>query len=200
MDKQIFEETFLKQGRATIELGCGPYKQDPKNIAIDIIQLDGVDIVADLNEGLSFIPDNSIEKITSRHVLEHIAEIHLLIREIHRVLVPGGVHEAIVPHHSNPFYYSDLTHEQFFGLYSFDYFGTEETMLKRKVPAFYNDIKFDIVDRKLQFRSKFWLVQLFKRTFTRFVNISNGTKEFYEGVLSRSISCYEIHFKMKKKA
>ncbi|HKI45181.1 MAG TPA: methyltransferase domain-containing protein, partial [Balneolales bacterium] len=124
--------------KIVIELGCGEKKQ-PGTIGIDKLPLKNVDYVWDLEKGLSFLPDNSVDEIRSKHFLEHVEHFEELTKEIHRVLKPGGIQIVTVPHFSNPYYYSDFTHRRFFGLYSYDYFSDPEFQLRRKVPAFYVD-------------------------------------------------------------
>lgn len=192
----IISDKIEKGEPIIIELGCGNSK--PKgSIGIDMVALDGVDIVANTEEGLGFIPDNSVDVISSRHFLEHVTNYELLIKEIHRVLKPNGLHKAIVPYFSNPHFYSDYTHKNTFGIYSFDYFASSETQLKRKVPTFYNDIRFDIIKRDLNFKSQFFFRNIFKR-FPKFLfNISNYWKELYEESFSYTFPCSEIYFEMR---
>ncbi len=195
MTEQEYLELIKNKTKIVIELGCGPSKQ-ADTIGIDAFQLPGVDIVTNLENGLPFIPDNSVDEISSVHFLEHINNIEFLIKEIHRVLKPTGIHKAIVPHFSNPHYYSDLTHKKFFGLYTFDYYATDSTKLKRTVPGFYNSFKFNITSRKLVFKSQFFVRHMIKRGFILLFNINNFTKEYYEECLSGVFPCSEIHFEM----
>lgn len=197
MTTEQYISKFGDNSEIIIELGCGPYKKNKSSISIDIYKDDNIDIVHDLNNGLDFIPDNSVDYISSRHLLEHIEQIDFLIKEIYRILKPGGKHIVIVPHFSNPFYYSDITHKNFFGLYTFDYY-TNKTNLKRKVPMFYNDLNFNIQNRKLEFRSRLLLMKPFKRILTRLVNLSSGSQEVYEESFSSFIHCSEIKFELIK--
>ena len=68
-----------------IELGCGDRKKAGR-IGVDAIDLPGVDVVADLEKGLAFLPDNSVDQIHCRSLLEHIDNFENLIAEIVRVL------------------------------------------------------------------------------------------------------------------
>lgn len=180
-----------------IELGCGPSKQ-ADTIGIDAIPVPGVDLVANLEDGLPFIPDNSVDEITSVHFLEHINNLELLIREIHRVLKPAGIHKVIVPHFSNPHYFSDITHKKFFGLYTFDYYATGNTKLRRKVPDFYHNFKFEIQNRKLIFKSQFFFRNLFKKwILSKIFNLNGYLQEYYEECLAGIFPCSEIYFEMK---
>ena len=122
-NEKIFSDLSAGKQRVIIELGCGPNKTAADVIGIDLLPLPGVDIVHNTEEGLHFIPDNSVDEISSSHFLEHIVNFESLMKEIHRVLKPGGLNKVTVPHFSNPHYYSDFTHKRFFGLYTFDYFS-----------------------------------------------------------------------------
>jgi predicted SAM-dependent methyltransferase len=68
-----------------IELGCGPTKRSGR-IDTDRLSLPGVDIVADIERGLPFLPENSVDETYSESFAEHIEEIENLMRKIARVL------------------------------------------------------------------------------------------------------------------
>lgn len=197
MEVQDFLTLAKSKSKVVIELGCGPSKH-PDVIGIDAIPVPGVDIVTDLEAGFPFIPDNSVDEIMSVHFMEHITNLDFLIKEIHRVLKPEGVHKVIVPHFSNPHYYSDPTHKKFFGLYTFDYYASEATKLKRTVPSFYNTCKFNITKRKLVFKSQFLMRNLIKKwIYTNLFNASRYMQELYEESFTGNFPCSEIHFEMR---
>ena len=134
-----------------LDLGGGPNKKT-NFYGVDHLNLDGVDILADLNTSFNLLPENSVKSIYSNHVLEHIENLEGLLREIYRITIPGGKIEIIVPHFSNPYYYSDPTHIRFFGLYSMYYFvDKNEQPSVRKVPAFYSDLRFHIKQIRVEF-------------------------------------------------
>lgn len=195
MISPVILEKINNNEKINIELGCGP---SPKKgvIGIDARELEGVDIVADLEKGLPFIPNKTVDEISSRHFLEHLENFEYLMEEIHRVLKPGGVHKVIVPHFSNPHYYSDFTHKRFFGLYSFDYFAENESKLKRKVPHFYTIYKFKILKRKLNFKSPFLIRHFMKKPVKALFNSSDYFQEFYEEHFCYWIPCQEVYFEM----
>ena len=195
---EIISKKIQNGERIIIELGCGPNKVAGA-IGVDKYQDKNVDIVADIENGLPFLPDNSVDEIFSRHLLEHIENLDLLIKEIYRVMKPGGIHRAIVPHFSNPHFYSDYTHRRFFGLYTFDYFADEESTLKRKVPNFYNDVRFHITKRHLRFYSLRPLLNYMRRLLSKWVNRSSRAQEHYEESWCYLLPCQEIHFEMTKK-
>lgn len=171
-----------------IDLGCGP-KKKPGRIAIDKMDLPHVDIVADIEEGLPFLPDHCVDEIHCRSILEHVQNFENLMGEIVRVLKAGGRAYVFVPHFSNPYYYSDYTHKRPFGLYSFYYFVEPENQLRRKVPHFYTDIRIDIISQRLVFRSPFWLSRQLKKTIGFFFNLHSCLMEFYEQHLCYTFPC-----------
>lgn len=195
MIPEIIQNKIENNDKIIIELGCGPYKKEGA-IGIDTLKLEGVDIVADLEKGLGFLPDKIVDEISSRHLFEHLDNFESLMKDIHRILKPGGIHKVIVPHFSNPHYYSDYTHKRFFGIYSFDYFATEETMLKRKVPSFYSGFKFCIIKRELIFKSQFKIRHFLKSPARLVFNSSSFFKELYEEMFCYMFPCQEIYFEM----
>lgn len=201
VSKEMFREKIKKGEKIILDLGSGPIERTDR-ISVDLLDLLGVDIVADLEKGLSFAPDNSVDEIHSKSFLEHIDNFDLLMREMHRVLKPGGMVYIFVPHFSNPYYYSDPTHKRFFGYYTFYYYSKNQEKLKRQVPEFYNDIDFEVVSQKLYFTGTFFIPMLFKKYILgKLVNLNPRCQEFYEAHLSNIFSCYgmDVVLKVNKK-
>lgn len=57
--QQLINEKKQKNQKVIIELGLGKIKNTPEAIGIDICQKDSVDYIADLNQDLIFLEDNS---------------------------------------------------------------------------------------------------------------------------------------------
>jgi len=183
----------------SIEFGCGSRKRDNKSIGIDVDSYDGVDYVIDVYEALRNLPDGSVDKISSYHFLEHIQDLKLFFQEVYRVLKPGGVLISVVPHFSNPFFYSDPTHKNFFGLYTFSYFA-KSTLFSRKVPTYSAVSGLFVCDISLIFKSirpRFGR-HVIKKLASLLVNVSSFTKELYEEMFCWLIPCYEIKCTMRK--
>ncbi len=197
IDKRGKIANLNPMNRNILELGCGPTRRFNESITIDIVDFDTVDVIADINKGLTFIPDSSIDEIYSSHFLEHVQNLEFVMSEIYRVLKPGGRKIGIVPHFSNPHYYSDYTHKNFFGLYTF-YYMSKSSSLKRKVPTFYNNINFKVVEVKLIFNSSFFVLKPFKKLLQLLFNLNNFTKEFYEENLCYLFPAGEIFFILEK--
>jgi len=194
---KISLEQVLNCGKPVIiELGCGPRKKEGR-IGVDAIDLPNVDIVADLEKGLSFLPDNSVDQIHCRSLLEHIENFDDLVGEIVRVLKTDGTAHIFVPHFSNPYYYSDFTHKRFFGLYSFYYFVDHERQLRRKVPNFYTATRIEISSQRLIFRSSFKLLNPIKKLLGWFINLHTRLQEYYEENLCYMLPCHGIEVVFK---
>jgi len=165
-----------------LELGSGTRHRDNR-VHIDISDLPETDVIADLEQGLPFLPDSSIDAIHATSFLEHIKNLEFLMTEIYRVLKPNGHLYAFTPHFSNPYYYSDYTHIRPFGLYAFSYFSKSHYPFRRKVPKFYNNCNFRISKIKLIFRS---------RLLTKIINSRHRFQEWYEYYFSHFLPCYGI--------
>jgi SAM-dependent methyltransferase len=188
----------LRRGRPLrIDLGSGPR---PKQgfYALDQLELDGIDIVADLNRPLDLLPDNCAEYVFSSHTLEHVRDLLPLLAEIHRIARPGAIIEFVVPHFSNPYYYSDPTHVRFFGLYTMNYFVEPDKQPSAwRVPAFYSPIRFDMESVRLSFYRTNLLDRLFVPFLRYFANRSSGCQNFYERRLCWLFPAAEIRYRMR---
>ncbi|MBT7556620.1 methyltransferase type 11 [Candidatus Woesearchaeota archaeon] len=172
---------LLEQGKKVkLHLGSGSsLKTGYYNL--DIIRLQGVDIIADMNQPLDLIPDNSVSCVYTQHALEHIKNLQGLMQELSRICCSDAIITIVVPHFSNPYYYSDPTHIRPFGLYSMSYFVNEEDQLfKRKVPAYYTNTRFKLLDTRLFFYRTSLIDRILVPIIRFIVNLNNSTKEIYE--------------------
>ena len=55
-----------------------------------------------------------------------------------------------MPHFSNPYFYSDPTHRDAFGWYTFSHLANDE-ILRRQVPNYFGEHKFTLEDVRLVF-------------------------------------------------
>jgi SAM-dependent methyltransferase len=166
---------------------------------LDRIEMSGVDVVADLDEPLTELPDNSVAAIYTHHTFEHVVNFLPLLKEIHRVVVPGGQVEVVVPHFSNPYGYSDPTHVRFFGLYTFYYFADEPDQPRRKVPAFYLPERFAVESINVTLMPTMLLFKPVRRLMTKVVNSSMWLLDWYERSWCRHFPADSIRYVLRVK-
>jgi len=123
-------------GAVNLNIGCGRSGQEPGFINLDRVAGPGVDLVMDLetcagNPGYfpgwprdeyAWMERGSIDCVLASHVLEHITHIIPLMREIHRVLKPGGYLCIASPYASSDDAVEDPTHVRYFTERSWYYF------------------------------------------------------------------------------
>jgi ubiquinone/menaquinone biosynthesis C-methylase UbiE len=189
------EPLALARRPLILELGCGGTKRDPGAVGVDLLDAPGVDIVGDALEVLRSLPDGSVRAIHSEHFLEHLPDAEALVREAARVLEPGGEFRAVVPHFSNPHFYSDPTHRTFFGLYTFSYW-VASVPWRRQTPQYDRPMPLALVDARFHFKSTrpFYVRHGIKKLLSSWVNTSRWTKEFYEENLTWLMPAYEVEY------
>lgn len=93
-----------------LDLGCG---KSPREgfVGVDSRKF-GQPIVADLRRKWPWA-DGSVEEAHCSHFVEHLSAVERVhfANELHRVLIPGGKAQVIVPHWNSPRAYGDLTHQ-----------------------------------------------------------------------------------------
>jgi SAM-dependent methyltransferase len=92
-----------KGTRGSYEFGTPP--ADAKIVCVDISEGVGVDLVADAHD-LHMVPDNSVDLVYSVSVLEHVRYPQRVVKEMHRIIKPGGLVfisvPFIFPFHADP--------------------------------------------------------------------------------------------------
>ena len=166
--------------------------------SLDALELNGIDIIADLNEPLDLLPDNCVDYVYSNHVLEHIQNLISVLGEIFRITTRDGTIEIIVPHFSNPFYYSDPTHVRFFGLYSMYYFvDPNKQPTVRRVPHFYSDLRFEIKSIQIDFFEQGIEDKIIAKFLSKIINRNMRWQHFFEKRLSFLLHAEQIRYIMK---
>ena len=90
----IIYDIGSKDARAGYAFGKPP--TDAKIVCVDIEESVGVDLVADAHN-LHMVDNDSVDFVTSISVLEHVKYPQKVIKEIHRILKPGGIIYINVP-------------------------------------------------------------------------------------------------------
>jgi SAM-dependent methyltransferase len=94
--------TAAMTGPNRLNLGCGRFPK-PGYLNVDWTPTPGVDLVHDLSKLPYPFASGSFERIEADHVLEHLPNVFGVMREVHRMLVPGGTFVMRVPHFSRGF-------------------------------------------------------------------------------------------------
>jgi hypothetical protein len=187
-----------------VNLGCGNKRREGF-LGVDVGDFPAVDVRQDVLEYLRSLPDASVAEVYSRHFLEHLEPPALqeLLAQVDRVLQPGGRVHFIVPHFSNPYYHSDPTHRQAFGVHTFSYL-CEHTCLHRHVPAYARRAGWSLTAVKVGFLPyERW--HLFGRRLpmlsdwlNKVVNRKVKRIELFERYLCGMLSIYEVEFFIDK--
>jgi SAM-dependent methyltransferase len=103
---------FLKaEKKIILNLGSGNKRIGKGILNLDFLAYENVDIVANI-EDLPFI-DNSVDCVVSIAVLEHLQNPEIVIKEVFRILKPGGMIISVVPFmqpfHASPHDYQRYT-------------------------------------------------------------------------------------------
>lgn len=200
LDKDGKLQALILARGGVLELGCGPARRHPEAVTIDALDFDGVDVVGDIFEVLATVPDGTVDAVHSYHFLEHVEPLGGIVRELARVLKPGGLLHTVVPHFSNPYFYSDYTHRQTFGLYSFSYLS-DDPVFRRRVPRYQVDTGLVLEDVTLNFKAPkpFYVRYAIRRALGVLVNSSRLTQEWYEAGWTGVFPCYELDFKVRRR-
>lgn len=108
-----------------INMGCGNKKKDGF-VGMDLYPCSAVDIVCDISKTLP-LTTSSVDEVYASHVVEHIFDIAVLMREIHRVCVHDAVVTILTPHFSSIDSWRDPTHVHHLTYFSFKHFEKKDT-------------------------------------------------------------------------
>jgi SAM-dependent methyltransferase len=129
--KYLFDRAIPTQQRILkVDLGCGPVKR-PGFLGIDRFPLPGVDIVADINEGIP-LPDDSVDYLVASHSLEHFDDLPHIVHEIHRVCKDRALVTIVAPYSATGLNLANPYHVQVFNEHTARFFtNAAETALQR---------------------------------------------------------------------
>lgn len=172
-----------------LNLGCGTDRKDGW-INLDSADIPGVDVVHDIEKLPLPFTDESFSEILCQDVLEHVEYIPVL-KELYRILAPGGELNIRVPHFTAKNNFIDPTHKKLFSIQTFDYFAKDSQPRDRR--PYYFDFSFrTLKGRTITFElsSRFFF---YNRFVGRIVNKSTRRQELYESTaLSRLFPAQNI--------
>lgn len=133
-----------------LNLGCGVWKR-PDCINVDFRKEVEPDVVHDLNVFPYPFADDSFDVIEASHVLEHLDRPFVVMKELHRILKPGGLLHLKVPHFSRGMTHAE--HKSGFDLMFPYYFD------KRFVEGGYYGVDFTVRRVELHWMAFFHLMR-----------------------------------------
>ena len=163
---------------AKLNLGSG---RDTKEdwINLDSARLPGVDIVHNIEKLPLPFRNEELDEILCQDILEHIEYIPTL-KDLHRILKPGGKLTIRVPHFTSKNNFVDPTHKKRFSIYTFEMFVKDSPHAKSKERDYYFDFHFSKLNSvKIIFdHSSRWF--FYNRLVEPLVNLNSTTKFIYE--------------------
>lgn len=149
---QVISYTMEKK----LNLGCGEFKKEGY-INVDFFSASNPDIRHDLNKFPYPFADNEFNLIEANHVLEHLANPFMVMKELHRISKNGSVVVIKVPHFSRGFTHPE--HKRGFDISFPLYFNP-------LFPGGYQGVNFEL--KRMRF-SWFGQPYLKKKVFSPFV-------------------------------
>ncbi len=130
-----------------LNLGCGSRLAEGC-VNVDVVKLDGVDVVHDLDVLPWPWADGSADQIVAQDVFEHVNDPIGFMTESHRVLVPGGALFIKSPHYRHRDAFTDPTHRRFCTEHTWDYWIRGTTLFNDHGPA-YGGVAFALGGREV---------------------------------------------------
>jgi SAM-dependent methyltransferase len=149
----------FKMAEKILDIGCGNNKIKGA-LGLDIDTSSQADIVCDLNKYPYPIVSGEFDKVYAKHIIEHVDDPINFMKELYRIIKPGGSLFIETPHFSSYVAYSEPQHKRFFS-----YFMIDEIL--KKVP-------FRIAEREITFYKSFrlfgvkWLANKHPRNYEKF--------------------------------
>lgn len=170
-----------------LNLGCG--KEILEGYTnLDIIKLEGTDVVHDLNKFPFPFKDNTFDEILAKSILEHLYDLQKTLEELWRISKPNAIINIGVPHFESLGATVDPTHKQFFTYYSFDYY-CENAKKGIDQLDYYSKVRFRIIERRI----------IYPKYFKIFEWIANKVPRFHEIMLRKFLPVKNLYFKLEVK-
>jgi SAM-dependent methyltransferase len=128
--RRFFKKYKTSEDQIVVNIGSGNTLLTDGIINLDLVEYKNVNIVSDINR-LPF-HDNSIDILVNIAVLEHVPNPEGVVKDIFRVMKPGGIVYSYIPFlqpfHASPYDYKRFTYEGIKNLYSqFEVISTKPT-------------------------------------------------------------------------
>lgn len=177
MEEPAVTEASDSTGVRCLSVGCGHHARNGWT-NLDLARLPGVDVVHNLDDLPLPFPDASFDYIECHDILEHVRELPDVMRELHRIVEPGGQLHITGPHFTSCTCAADPTHRRAFAINTFEFFASD-SLLDRD---YYFDFAFSSVDLRIIRFQKVWY-QPWNYLVERIVNRHRKLQGFYESTL-----------------
>lgn len=179
-----------------LNLGCGT------DIRSGWVNLDstsgipGVDVVHDLDVLPLPFADHTFDGILAQDVLEHLTDPVATLRELHRIMKPGGRLQIRVPHFTSRNNFIDPTHQTRFAIEWFDFF-VAGSRRKTERPYYFDFVFARIASERITFEGvTVWTP--FNPLVGWLVNRARRTRAAYERTPMRMFPADNILMELEK--
>ncbi len=181
-------------GPDRLNLGCGTDIR-AGYVNLDVAPLPGVDVVHDLADLPLPFTDGRFSEIVCKDVLEHLDYVPVL-RELHRILRPGGLLHVEAPHFTSRAVYLDPTHRTAFTIDTLRFFVPSDAFFA--VRGYYFDFAFSsVTSARIVFHRHRW--QPWNYALEPLVNVSAQIQRGYEtGALSRLFPAANVRITLRR--
>ena len=172
-----------------LNIGCGT-DVSADWVNLDIAALPGVDVVHNIENLPLPFTDNQFGEILCQDILEHVDYIPVL-KDLLRILKPGGQVRIRVPHFTSKHNFIDPTHRRMFSVETFGFFVRQSFAQEGR--GYYFDFAFSqCLQARITFERGSWVFFL-NLLLEKLVNSSPRWQKFYESTgFSRLFPAYNI--------
>ena len=174
-----------------LDIGCGISKREGF-MGIDIIPLNGVDLVHDLNHFPYPLKSNSASEVWMDNVLEHLENPIKVVEEVFRICKNKAKITVSVPYFRSWYATIDPTHRNYFGVNWFNYFDPTHVFCKK-----FQYSKARFIVKRVEFDSE-WKGKM--RVFHKLlVQFAEKYPSKYEAKLSHIFPLHSLTFHLESK-
>lgn len=110
----------------------------------DIADIDGIDVVHNLNDFPWPWGEDRFDEIIALDVLEHLDEFFPVMEEMYKILKPSGIVKIKVPYWNSAFCHMDPTHKQSIHEMTFHFMDPDKEICQTR--DYYTTARFSITD------------------------------------------------------
>jgi len=183
-----------------LNLGCGRDIREGY-VNLDSAKLPGVQVVHDIRKLPLPFKQEEFEEILCNDILEHLDDYVPAVRELRRILKPGGKLLIRVPHFTSRNNFADPTHKRLFSVSTFEFFIKGSRVNKEKGRDYYFDFYFEkIVSSRITFEKHMPIIRTIHNYIIEpLVNSSRKMQNFYESTgFSRIFPAQNIEAELVK--